>query len=82
MHTPAPTRPGTFSINGWHAQEKTSIRDASVNRPWLRVTSVDIAPEAQRLITQSGQHLDSIQSLVANFLEASIAESADVPICP
>lgn len=51
-------------------------------RKYLRIADVIVTPEAEDVIIKSGKDARAIRNQVANILEASISEKADVPIVP
>lgn len=51
-------------------------------RKYLRITGVDVMPEAEKIILVSGKSIQSIKNQVANLLEASISEKSGVPVVP
>lgn len=59
---------------------KATLRTGAIR--YLRVTDVNIAPEAEQLIAASGKSAKVVSNQVANFLEAAIGEAAGVSLVP
>jgi len=51
-------------------------------RKYLRVTSVTMTPEAEKVVAAAGKDAKSIKNQTANFLEAAVAEAGGIPIVP
>lgn len=60
--------------------ERVRIKEGAVKR--LRVTDIDVAPEAQAVIDRAGQDGAALRNQLANMLEASLAEQAGIPLVP
>lgn len=60
--------------------ELVNMREGA--RKYLRVTGVEVTPEAERVILDSGKNVQSVKNQVANFLEAAISDKSGVPVVP
>lgn len=61
------------------------VRSATLHqgaRKYLRVTSVVVTPEAERVIMASGKKVNAFKNQVANLLESSLSEKTGVPLVP
>lgn len=60
--------------------EKIRLREGA--RKYLRVTDVQLAPEAHTVVMNAGRTPAALSSQLAHFLEAAVAESAGISIVP
>ena len=60
--------------------EKIKLKSGATK--YLRVTDVNITPEAERVMQSAGVSISAVKNQVANFLEAAITEKSGVPIVP
>lgn len=58
------------------------IKTKEGSRKYLRITGVEILPEAEKVIIDSGKGIMPIKNQVANLLEAAISEKSGVPVVP
>jgi hypothetical protein len=75
------TNPQENVLDQWLDRlEKVRLRQGA--RKYLRVTDITLSPEARQTITAAGRTPESVQNLLANFLEVAVAERSGVPIIP
>lgn len=51
-------------------------------RKYLRITNIDLSPEAERVIRAAGKKPAAIQNQVANLLESSLSEKTGISLVP